>query len=439
MTSNQDKLNEFYKLKSKYESQISKEKTVIISNRKLSWKEKRNEFKNFKPKCINCKRPVGSLFSIIYDDEASTRNFKASCGDLVDPCNFLIEMTTNLDYLYTELIKIIEDELNELKNEVISYKNKILFGYSSSEETIDVFDKIKENINELSSFLENNLNNFNNVVDNKEKNAILVQLKEEIYNTYIVNIKNAMETFMKTNDTQYVRDAVDIYVNILTPKLKQLMGLQYRTCFVEFNEETNTYHLIQKKYSVLDIEMPNEVIVEKYEMGPGKLSKTPDEKDKLPKVKKTKKIVVDDDEGEHVINVPTIKITDIAEPIFRGDGSIVWRDPNYERIWLKFDQKYKNVLAKDIEWLKKSMNEYIKQDKEKKGYTFVPPNNLIFPPAKTEDGFDFGNELYNDIFNNLPTFQKNTLLTLPLDNDDNKGMKHAIHNIIATALNFRKF
>ena len=69
MTSNLDKFNDFYKLKSKYESQITKEKSIITGDNKLSWKEKRIEFQKFKPKCVNCKRPVGSLFTIKYDEE----------------------------------------------------------------------------------------------------------------------------------------------------------------------------------------------------------------------------------------------------------------------------------------------------------------------------------------------------------------------------------
>lgn len=470
MSTNLDKFNEFYKLKSMYENQINKEKSTIIGNRNLSLKEKRVEFQKFKPKCVNCKRPVGSLFTVKYDDENANRIFKASCGDLVDPCNFLIEFRTNQDYLYTDMIKTLEDEVNELKNEVISYKNKVIFGYMSTEDTIEIFDKIKENINELSSYLEYNLNNFNNIVNNKEKKGMIIELKEQIYNTYILNIKGAMDNFLKTNDIQYVRDAVDIYVNILTPKLNELMGLQYNGCYVEFNEDTDTYHLIQKKYTIQDIEIPNEIIVDNYDLGPGTLAKEGSNVTKKPKARKIKKIIVDDDEGEPetIINIPTVKVPEINEPIFRADGTIMWKDPNYQRMWLKLDPKYQNVLMKDIEWLKKSMNGYIEQYKKRKeakeenikkpkdrdymllpvtenevvdivGYTFIPPDNLIYPPNKTEEGYDFGYKLYNDIFNNLDDFQKNVLLTLPIHEDENTGMKYAINNIIASTLNFRKF
>ena len=57
-------INEFYKLKNKYEIELFKKKKTILNNVTLSSKEKKIEFKKLKPKCINCKRPGGTLFSV---------------------------------------------------------------------------------------------------------------------------------------------------------------------------------------------------------------------------------------------------------------------------------------------------------------------------------------------------------------------------------------
>ena len=61
-------MNKFYTLKSKYEDSISKEKKKILNSNK-SLEEKRDEFKKLRPKCVNCKRPVGTLFKRDYDEE----------------------------------------------------------------------------------------------------------------------------------------------------------------------------------------------------------------------------------------------------------------------------------------------------------------------------------------------------------------------------------
>lgn len=66
LPSPKEALNEFFKLKSKYETQISANKKKIINDASLSKREKRSEFLKLKPKCINCQRPGGTKFQVIY-------------------------------------------------------------------------------------------------------------------------------------------------------------------------------------------------------------------------------------------------------------------------------------------------------------------------------------------------------------------------------------
>jgi hypothetical protein len=79
-----DGLNTYFKLKAAYETNIKKDKTQISKLPGLSWREKRNEYAKIKHKCINCKRPVGSIFSTkIANGE---RQYIALCGDRKAPC-----------------------------------------------------------------------------------------------------------------------------------------------------------------------------------------------------------------------------------------------------------------------------------------------------------------------------------------------------------------
>ena len=45
-----------------------------------------------------------------------------------------------------------------------------------------------------------------------------------------------------------------MYVNQLTPLLKQLMNLKYQVNQVEYMEDENVYRLIQKKFSIQNLE-----------------------------------------------------------------------------------------------------------------------------------------------------------------------------------------
>jgi hypothetical protein len=57
-----------------------------------------------------------------------------------------------------------------------------------------------------------------------------------------------------TSNTQFVKDSVQIYVNQLIPKIKTIADLMYDNRYVDYNESTNTYHLINNKHSIAQLE-----------------------------------------------------------------------------------------------------------------------------------------------------------------------------------------
>jgi len=246
-------LNNYYRLKNNYESSLDKEKNTIIQNSNLSWKEKRLEFKNYKPKCINCKRPVGTLFSRTYDEKEYTRILKAMCGDLQNPCN--LNITLNIGYIDTipNIIKEDEKDIEDAKLSIIKDKNNLLFGYITTEEALENFDKLKKDIVDITNSLESIQKLWINISDNKEKEDLLKKTQEESY-LIINNIKTIVNEYDHTGNHNLINDAVNIYVNQLIPKLKVIMDLKYNVNFVEFIEEENSYHLIQQKLSIQNLE-----------------------------------------------------------------------------------------------------------------------------------------------------------------------------------------
>ena len=122
MTSYLEQLNEYYKLKKNYEESIENQKNIILYGqqyKKLSIREKRYEYQKIKHKCINCKRPVGSVFSVKYDNENMTRVLTAKCGDKVNPCPFNIIIQLGYFENYSIVIKEIEDLIKHDKNQII--------------------------------------------------------------------------------------------------------------------------------------------------------------------------------------------------------------------------------------------------------------------------------------------------------------------------------
>ena len=397
-----DAFNEYYKLKSKYENDYDKDKQKIIKTKTMSWKEKREAFKKLKPKCINCKRPVGTIFSIkkSQDPKNDFRELKALCGSLTEPCNMNITINAGVTHNINDSIKELEDDIQNYKNEIIEYKNKLLFGYVQPEKVIENSDKIKEAINDISFLLNMNYEHLFDVTDNKIKNDNILKLEEQIY-ILINEIKKSIKNFDTTGNIQFIRDSIDIYVNQLEANLKELSILKYNVNMVEFDESEGVYRLIQQKNSIADLEDPQvspEIISFEFgEIYTGKTKTTT-------KTRGQQILPLRIEEESNDINIT---------PTYNGDGSISWENQEYQSIWNKIPFSYKKALLDDKEWLMETIEQNIKNKKENKPLQFVPPSKLIIPPQILDNGsYDFGNKTYNDIFNKFDKSYQNTLLTL---------------------------
>jgi hypothetical protein len=394
----------------------------------MSWKEKRNNFKQLKPKCINCKRPVGTIFSIKKNGEPNNdfRELKAICGSLSEPCNLNININAGVTYNILDHIKELEKDIEQYKNEIIEYKNQLLFGYINSERAVDNFDRIKDAINDTSFLLNINYERFFDIVDNKVTNNEISKLKEEMY--LLINvIKENIKKFNSTNNIQFVRDSVDIYINQLELKLKDLLNLKYNINLVEFDEAEGVYHLIQQKNSIFDLE-DNYVSPEILSFNFGEIYNR-----KTTKTSKSEAKPLGEDEI----------IQKIIEPIFNSDGSISWENGEYQKIWNNLPFEYKKALIDDKEWLVFTMNKFVENKKQNKPLDFISPVNLIIPPQIMDNGlYDFGNKTYNNIFNKFDKSYQNTLLTLYSDKNGVRNydmMINAINNIVKQELKINNY
>jgi len=431
-------LNEFYKLKNKYESDYNKDKQKIIKNKGLSWKEKRNEYKELKPKCINCKRPVGTIFSVKHlgKENEDSRELKAICGSLTEPCNLNITINPGVTYNIMTHIRELEKDNDDYKNEIIEYKNKLLFGYTTTERAVEKFDKTKEAINDINFLLNFNYEQLFEIVDNKSENERKKKLQEELY-IYIDQIKQCMKDFDATTNVQFVRDAVVIYVNQMQPKIDELFQLKYKVNLVEYDESDATYRLIQKKYGIANLEddyVEPSVVSFVY----GDVFSLPT-KGKI-KPKQRANLIVEQEEQFDNMQPLQSRIM----PVYNDDGTISWENPEYQNVWNKLPFEYKKALMSEgnRDWLLETMDKYVQYKKENKPVIFVAPSNLIIPPQVQSDGtYNFGNNIYNNIFNKLDKSYLNTLLTLYSEKNGQRNysmMMDTVNNIVKQELGFTK-
>ncbi len=436
-------LNEYFKLKTKYETQIMNNKKKIMNNPTLSNREKRSEFLKLKPKCINCKRPGGTIFKTTFfpstDKEEAYRQQSAACGVIADPCPLNIKIQLGKVELINETLNLMEKGIKNAKNEVIDNKNKLLFGYLTTEEVLTEFEDLKEEISIYTSAYEKYLMYFNNIVDNDDTKR---EINESITNSYIqINqIKDCIKKMNETDNVQYARDAVNIYINILDPLMKKIRTLKYNENMVWHNNDTNTCNLIQNRYSIQNLSytsFQNKVVA--FEMGEGFVSK-----------KKPGLIIESssstEDEGKFIVKplepTPNKEIPQ-DEPIYgQGKDGIAWNIPAYNNLWEKMPPKLKNVLRLDNEWMKDFMFSLVNARAKAQPAIFTGPRDLKMPPEKISDGkYDFGVEIYSTEFNKLPKEIQDKYLTLYSTKDGVTNynlLRDAMNELVAKEVGFNR-
>lgn len=251
-----DSLNEYFKLKQKFEEQTHINKQQIINNTTLSNKDKRAKFVKILPKCVNCKNPSkkGTIFSITYvpetDKNDSYRIYKASCGYLQDPCNLNIEIHVGTYNIATEYINDIRNDIINVKNSIINTKNRLLFGLISTETALNLFTQKTDELNTITSIYENYLDIFIKKTENIEDKNELEHITTQSYENIAV-IKDYIRKMNQENNIRYANDAVEIYINILEPLLKKIRNLKYKKNYVHCVD--NKCVLVQQKYNIDDI------------------------------------------------------------------------------------------------------------------------------------------------------------------------------------------
>jgi hypothetical protein len=442
-------LNNYFKLKLNYEKKIQQNKNSIIKNKRLSNRDKRSEFLKLKPKCISCDRPGGTIFKVRYfpavDNEESHRQYIATCGIIVEPCNLNFKINVGKIACLPTILDDIQAEIKELKDDIINNKNKLLFGYLTAEEVLSKFDDLESELSGFSSLYEEYLLKYSELVDNKKKSD---ELNEAIIDSVskIEEIKGCIKKMNETNNTQFANDAANIYVTTLEPLLSKIRNLKYNETMVWHNEETNTCHLIQNKYSIEKLSYSSYVDnVVSLDIGV---------KTNKPNKKKSIKIAEnivkseDVDEAEQANELDELEQLDDKpdeanelqnnEPIY-NDNDVSWPNSKYEDVWKELPIRLKNSLRTNPEWMKAFMANCVNARANKQPCKIIAPKDLILPPELLPSGqYNFGVKIYSDAFNKLSKDSQKMYLTLNVEYKDGtkdwKGLINAMNELITNEL-----
>lgn len=237
-------INEFYRLKDKYESEYYDKYVKPILKNKKSKREKRIEYSRLpKHACINCKRNVDTIFSITFNGDDYIRQFIAKCGDLSDPCPLDIQINYSFRNQIKKLVYTGMNEIEEIKLEIIKQKNSALF--FDNKNIVSVFEKLTEKLKNETESTGSAIETDILKNDNPEKKVLLNKTIDEFGKGFILPFKQMIQDYKNNNDELKMNQAIKFYIDEMVPKLKEIQQLKYDVNLIEFDNTANEYKLIQ--------------------------------------------------------------------------------------------------------------------------------------------------------------------------------------------------
>jgi len=451
-------LNDFYKLKAKYETTYYEKyvKPIIKSNDK-SKKEKRVEYSKLpKAECINCKRNVGTVFSIKPDPEDYKRVFLAKCGDLEEPCPLDIQFEIADRQSLEKQIKEDTDDLSYIKTKIIVDKNDTIFGYTDQQTAVTRFTINTERISEATEMLGYTINTNININDNTEKKELLKHLEINFGDNLLIPFKNMIKEYEASGHSAKMIEAITFYKDEMLPALSEIQKLKYKTDMIEFTENEkgkseSIYTLFQRKNSLASSEF-NFFTDDKFISFVKGIYET---KGKTAKNRSLQNTVTRKNKKQVLVLEEEKEVQPVLEEEDEEDDEQELGSKDYDNVWNSLSQKYKDNLSQDPEWQTKTINSFIDFNKRRtEGKTrygesreFVHPDGLLLPPKLSEDNsyYDYGHPLYNKILNSKQDGSKNAiqndiLMSMLPKNPDGSYDQYltALANIIGTEVGFTK-
>lgn len=252
-----DKVSMYYNYKYQYEEEKSfMKQRISYSPEQMTREEARKRYLKTKPKCINCGRNVGTLFSTEFRTMLTEDDFRrtlvAKCGDKESPCELDIQISMPFMTLFEDTIEPTRESINNYKKRIIRIKNDVMFGYMSEEDAIKRYTAIGELLKDDTKLLKDTLTVRENTTKEEQKRKQLLQA-ESILERDLDEFSRLTKEYKTTHNEQLLKDSTALYVDRILKTTRAITNIKYDYNEIEYDGDSNTFTLVQKQFP-LDIQ-----------------------------------------------------------------------------------------------------------------------------------------------------------------------------------------
>jgi len=212
-------LDNYFRIKQKYESELLQKKRNAFSKGKTK-KDATRRSLSVVPKCLNCLQSGGMSFKITND------SYTASCGNSQNPCKFNIELTRGSYILSETYLDVIDEIMDDTKQIIVKQKMDALFEYISEDTASRAFKETMKRYEQDSKLYSEELKNFNELYNNAKQADDIKKRQVIIYNIN-QKIKMLTDEYKENGTTSILKVVVNIYKTELLPELENLRRLKY--------------------------------------------------------------------------------------------------------------------------------------------------------------------------------------------------------------------
>ena len=241
-------VSRYYKLKHDYQKQINKVVKELYNNSSLTMQEKHQKFLETKKKCIKCGKSGGTIFS------ETTNLLTAKCGNTESPCRLDIQLEKATYNNIIDVMELENKQVNNYKNNIITTKLDYMFGFKNQAETLQKFEELKNDLVKIVKSYQEHTQKYIDTIYNLTNISKINSLNYQL-DSNILSFKDLIDNFNKEGDIQYIKDAVELYVNTIKIINTELNSLRYKLQEIYKDKDTNISYLIQKTYTLSQLQL----------------------------------------------------------------------------------------------------------------------------------------------------------------------------------------
>jgi hypothetical protein len=214
-----ESLNQYFSMKTKYEDDLRLSRKTLLEKAR-SRKQRLKLMREYRPKCIKCRRPFGTIF------EQRDKRYIARCGNAGDPCGLNIQLYRGNSVHSESLVYLFHSQMETTKETIISQKLDTLFDYISEKQSVEKFKKQLKEYSIDNSIYKDALNSFNELHYSPHKRELIRNKITQIYELKNT-MKRMLDEYKKDDNLETLRTITDIYIHEYLPEIHNLRLLNY--------------------------------------------------------------------------------------------------------------------------------------------------------------------------------------------------------------------